>query len=95
MLNDLLFSGVCAQQESSQSNNGSITPQFNTPVYSQLRDTPSLADSTPEMEVTAEGFAGISQAELTAIYKKSCSRRNFAARLVDRLFDEETRNVQT
>ena len=35
--------------------------------------------------------AALSQAELTAIYKSSCSRRNFSARLVSRLFDEEVR----
>ena len=33
----------------------------------------------------------LSSAEITPIYVKSCNRRNFAALLVERLFDVETR----
>ena len=35
----------------------------------------------------------LSTIELTCIYKASCSRRNFAANLARRMFDEETRKI--
>ena len=73
-------------QGTPQSGNGNVTPH-----QQGLPDVPSFVTAC-QMEVVVQSPpAGLSQAELTAIYKSSCSRRNFSACLVSHLFDEEIR----
>ena len=73
-------------QGTPQSGNGNVTSH-----QQGLPDLPSFVTAC-QMEVVVQSPpAGLSQAELTAIYKSSCSRRNFSARLVSHLFDEEIR----
>ena len=58
------------------------SPQILNTSGSSVASVEEIVDDLPEL---------ISPSILTPIYVKSCSRRNFASRLVAKLFDRETR----
>ena len=66
-----------------------VTPAINsanTPLVSVFSDGPELLNSS------SNGTC-LSSNEITMIYRKSHSRRNFSSKLVCRLFDENTRKT--
>ena len=93
---------ICATSTPQVMENDSTVIVAATPPES-FRDVNETADHSPQiLDVSVSSVASVEEvgdnqpelippSVLTPIYVKSCSRRNFASRLVAKLFDPETR----